>query len=244
MAAGRRPWCRQAPRPTPARASSSAGGAATSDGPGNLMTLRVPRIALAGPDRDEEPVVAGAERQLQHTPGVGDLPFAIGGGSAHLIQLRAAGTGDELANASRRVWKTGWVLRTESFVEVIVPIDDDVDVVLVENVPQRTRLRHQRIGPRREEGEVKHGDRALHRMRRQIVLQPCTLRRIGGGVDRAVEHHRVPVAEVEAVVAAGRSRTADRRRGTEVAEISRHRLIAVVLVIAGCRTCSIEELTP
>src|SRR3954471_10782006 len=106
MAAGRRPSCRQARRPTRARASSSAGGAATSDGLWNLMTLRVPRIALSGPDRDEEPVVAGAERQLHHTPGVGDLPFAIGGGPDDLIQLRAAGTGDELANASRGVRKT------------------------------------------------------------------------------------------------------------------------------------------
>ena len=87
-------------------------------------------------DRHEIPlIVSGAERELQHAPGLADDGFSV-------LRLRgrkesgASGARDDLADAELIVAAAIRIERRERRVEVFVPVRNHVDAVLVEDVPQ------------------------------------------------------------------------------------------------------------
>src|SRR5687768_16270453 len=108
------------------------------------VALRDAGIAERGAlDWDELPGVAAVlQRERPDTPHAGQR-FAVGGSSRQLIRVGAASAHDELPDAALWIERAVGGLRRAPLVDVIVPVDDEVDVVLVKDAPQ---LAHVAIG--------------------------------------------------------------------------------------------------
>src|SRR5581483_9758182 len=166
-----------------------------------------------------------------------ELPHAGGGGDAGAGRL------------ARRQRQPG-----EALGVVPVPVEDDVDAGVLEDLPQAVHRRVRRglharpdrravgQGHRVEAGLVPHGDHAGRGVLGQVGPEPLRLgavgvaaagvaRQLGGDVGRAVgvEHDDVPAGQVVAVVAVG-SRAGGR---TEVGEVIGGAGAVAVLVVAG-----------
>src|SRR5215208_7069292 len=99
------------------------------------------RERLAGL-RLEDPVVARlVQRQPEDAVGrlVPDLAVRSDGRERRVV--RPARADDELADAPGRVERAVRALRRESLVNVVVTGEDEVGVVVVEDLPQRARVR-------------------------------------------------------------------------------------------------------
>src|SRR5258705_8305043 len=87
------------------------------------------------PGLDEDRIVADvAERELQHAEGP-QLEQAVRRGRPELVERRAARADDVLTDAELRIPPRILILHLESFVQVVVAVDHDVEPVLEEQLP-------------------------------------------------------------------------------------------------------------
>ena len=79
-------------------------------------------------DVDELPlVVRGTERQLQDSERLLDYHLAIWRAAGRSMEMRAAGTRDDLTDTERGIGYAIWGLRGESFVKVLVTTEHQFD---------------------------------------------------------------------------------------------------------------------
>src|SRR5206468_12975752 len=106
------------------------------------------------------------------------------------VVTHAAGAGDDLADAARRVERAGGGLGREALVVVLVVRDDDIGAGIVQRLPQRLGGRGAAVLAARAEARVVPvGESAARRVPGEIDTEPLPCRGAGGaGV--------VPVGEV------------------------------------------------
>jgi hypothetical protein len=195
--------------------------------------------------RKELPVVATCvEGQLQEAERVGVPNLAVGLNCPEAVVTRPAGPDYELSDPVDRVRGSTRGLGRKPLVDVLVPIEDDLDAVVVERAPVRLDLRR-RVVPVNVSGAeawvVKVSKRAVRLVRCQVGAHPGRLSsRIARGRPveaRAVDRDHVPWTEVIAVVATigiGRARAERTQLVVEVAEVAcRGAAIVVAVVVAA-----------
>src|SRR5688500_3016628 len=118
-------------------------------------------------------ILLSAYRELQHAVVALDpgdrvwLDRLTGSG-----QVGTTGSDDDLRYPADRVPQSGRRLRRESFIMVFVPIDNEVDVALVQEVPDSRHPYVTRVPPRAETGSMEIRDGALLGVSFQFLLQP------------------------------------------------------------------------
>ena len=169
-------------------------------------------------------VAAGVERELEDAEGPGVLHLRVGQRRVQRVVLRAALADHELAHAALVVQLPVGRLGREALVGVVVAAVDELGAVLVEQLPERGRLRERAVGgPGAPARVVPVGAHAASGVGGEVLLEPLVL--LGAraaAADQlavAVQHDEVPAAEVVAVPALAalpgrgrRSRRSSRRR--------------------------------
>src|SRR4029077_19940963 len=100
--------------------------------------------------------------------------------------------------------------REKSLVIVLVPIENQIDAILVEDSPQTLGLRRRSVRAGAEKRAMEIGERAKCPMSPEILAEPILLRFCLQGIpaleiELTVERYHVPIANVVAVVAFARS---------------------------------------
>jgi hypothetical protein len=103
------------------------------------MTIAAAGIGEALPClRNKLPVVAvGLERELQDPERRGVSQFAVRFRIAKGTMILTPSPSDEFANATLGIWGAFRVLRCETFIVMVVTVDDDVGVGLIERLEER-----------------------------------------------------------------------------------------------------------
>ena len=195
--------------------------------------------------REELPVVARrVQDQLQHAEAGVLEHLRVRLQRAEDLEVAAAGSHDELTDASDVVGRAVWCLRREALVVVGVPRQHDVGVRVVQRLPQRLEGGAGRVAPtRREPRLVPVGEGASGGMRGQVRPEPGLLGRArlapAHGAALGVQRDHVPGPGVERVVALRRVT----RPGAEVGEVPA-RTRRVVFVVSRHRERAVEQATP
>ena len=194
------------------------------------------------------------QRQLEHTEGRRNADLAVRSRRDDRGVIRAAGAGDELANAGRGVRLAGRRLRREALVDVVVAIEDDVRVRGVQQVPEGMGvLVCASAGA--EERDVPVREQTLMGMRGQVGGKPVVLRapRSTAAGLRAVrvQSDEMPAPDVEAVppltgVSLVRCAcvVAPVARGVLIRAVASRAAARQVLVVPHRRVCLREKLPP
>ena len=198
-------------------------------------------------------VAAGVKRELEDAERPGVLHLRVGQRRVQRVVLRAPLADHELAHAALVVHLPVGRLGREALVGVVVAAVDELGAVLVEQLPERGRLRERAVGgPGAPARVVPVGAHAASGVGGEVLLEPLVL--LGAGAAAAdqlavaVQHHEVPAAEVVAVPALA----ALPGRGSEVGEVARgagravlvvaHRRLGAPLVAAPGRVVAALEL--
>ena len=106
------------------------------------MTLSATLIPHASADLDERgSVLRGAEREQQNARTTFDAIDTVGDDCVESAQLFAARAGDDLGDPFRGVGHARGRHRTKPLVVVIVTVENEIDVVVVQDLPDRSDLR-------------------------------------------------------------------------------------------------------
>src|ERR1035437_4735780 len=199
-----------------------------------LAAARIPHPAVRLDPRG--PVFTAAESQHQHTEAAFETVITV----ADLLvaessQFLTAGARNDLRYSAQRIGQSRRSLRKESLVVVIVAVQDQIDVRIIQDLPDRLKARVASVPTRTEARLVPVRDGAWLRLVLQILLQPVFLRlavevaELAQHDDFAVEHDHVPGAYLVAVVsgAGGAGLLA------EIGEVRVGRLAEIVVVAGG-----------
>src|SRR6185503_16760102 len=121
-------------------------------------------------------------------------------------EIGAAGSYDDLGDATNSVTQASWGLRRKPLVMVFVTVEHEIDVLLVEDVPDAGHAKIAGVTTRAESWAMEVRDRALLRVPVEFFLQPfflvatCFGRERGIGHDFAVQRDHFPLAEIEGVI--------------------------------------------
>ena len=84
-------------------------------------------------------VAAGIQTKHQHAVGYAVARLAVGERRAEVVELSTPRADSELADPVVRIRRPVRGLRREPLIEMVVPVQHDLHVVLVQGVPERTR---------------------------------------------------------------------------------------------------------
>src|SRR5215212_9133861 len=154
----------------------------------------------------QAPVVAPlAQGELRHAERRVVAILAVRRHADEGVAAAAAYPDDQLADAANRVVDALGRLRPEALVEVLVPRQHQVDIARVGAVPGGRHIAVVVVAAGGEARPVPARERAGGRVRRQVLLEPAHLGRLGAAATHlpalGVQRHHVPAAHVEAVVA-------------------------------------------
>jgi hypothetical protein len=164
------------------------------------------RKALAGL-WDKLPVVAvGLESELQNAESCRIAQFAVRLRLFKGTMVLATRTDDEFANSPLRIRRAFRILRSESFIVVVVTVDDHIRVGVIERLEERLYSRVVAVSAvGTEQRLVPIGEGASDGMRGEVRAQPFFLGRAGltsvSVLAFTVQHDDVPLSELVAVVA-------------------------------------------
>src|SRR5215470_15389385 len=151
--------------------------------------------------RNKLPVIpVRMQSQLQHSERVAIPHFTVRFHLTHrAMRVLSARTHHKFPNAVGRIRVSFGVLWCETFVIMIVAVDNYISARVKEHIPERFHLGIITVlTPGAEEGLVEVGERASRRMLCQVLLQPLPLRRSRLTTTHfralAVQHHDMPRA--------------------------------------------------